>query len=169
MPISLICAWSMWTRIHGSFFLELWVNLSLFKCLFFFISAHLGDLLIYSFEYPGHQTCNFNLLCVAVAPQCTSSCILVDMSFLKVLEVLLCLHWKLCFSLWLVFLSRFFKKNISSLWAIVPYISAAINFLVRYIDAWLSWDMLTRTACSLASMVSVTSFFQLKIFITFFR
>ena len=54
-----------------------------------------------SFEYPGNQAWNFNLNCVAVMPQCTSSWILFDIS-LGFVKILLCLHCIVSLYLWLV-------------------------------------------------------------------
>ena len=42
------------------------------------------NVIYYFFKYPGHQACNFNLLCVAIMPQCTQSCTLLNNFFLGV-------------------------------------------------------------------------------------
>ena len=51
------------------------------------ISTHLGHLFMCSstsLQYPGHQACNLNLLCVAAVPQWILSFTLLIMSFLKI-------------------------------------------------------------------------------------
>ena len=56
-------------------------------CLNVLISVHLGHLLMYSstsLQYPGHQTCNLNLLCIAATPPLISSCTLLITSFLRI-------------------------------------------------------------------------------------
>ena len=83
-PMSRICAWYIWTLVHGAPYLG---HVCLLVCLNVLIFVHLGHLLMCSStssQYPGHQARNFNQLCVAVTPSWISSCTLSITSFLKI-------------------------------------------------------------------------------------
>ena len=84
-PTSVIYAWSICTRLHGSTSLGPWM-FSIF-CVKFLSSSHFLHLFIYSSssrEYPGCHASNFILFCVADTPQWISSCILFITNFLRV-------------------------------------------------------------------------------------
>ena len=81
--MSWLCAWSIWTLVHGAPSLS---HICILVCLNVLISVHLGHYLMCfstSLQYLGHQVCNPNLLCIAATPLWISSCTLLIMSFLK--------------------------------------------------------------------------------------
>ena len=88
-PMSWICAWSIWTLVHGTPSLG---HVCILVCLNVLISIYLEHLLMCSstsLQYPGHQTSNRNLLCFAVTPPWISSCTLVITPFLKIWGVII--------------------------------------------------------------------------------
>ena len=67
-PMSRICAWSIWTLVHGALSIG---HVCILVCLNVLIFVDLGHLLMCSstsLQYPGHQACNVNLLCVTATP-----------------------------------------------------------------------------------------------------
>ena len=81
--MSQICAWSIWTLVHGCPSLG---HVCILVCLNVLIFVHLGHLLMCSstsLQYPGHQACSHNL-CVAATPPLISSCTVLITPFLKI-------------------------------------------------------------------------------------
>ena len=79
-----ICAWSMWTLVNSVPYLG---HVCILVCLNVLISVHLGYLFMCSstsLQYPGHQDCNLNFLCIATTLLWISLCTLLIMSFFKV-------------------------------------------------------------------------------------
>ena len=79
-----MCALSIWTLVHGALPFG---YVCILVCLNVLITVYLGHLLMYSsisLQYPSHQACNLNLLCVAATAPWISSCTLLITTFLKI-------------------------------------------------------------------------------------
>ena len=74
-PMFRICAWSIRTLVHDAPSLG---HVCILVCLNVLISVHLGHLMCSSIflQYPSHQACNLNFLCVAATLPWISSCTL---------------------------------------------------------------------------------------------